>query len=120
MADEHDREIRHLRELVDTRETALKTALELQAREYERRLDGLNHAHTRALDAAQKSVSRELYDSDQKACRIYNEGVAKDIEILRREVSVDLAKRAGRAEMVAVFAFIFSLLAPLVTRVLFP
>ena len=60
MADEQMKDIAHLRELVDVREKALNTALELQAREYERRLAELNHYHARAIDAANKSVLREV------------------------------------------------------------
>ena len=120
MADERDREVNHLRELVDVKERALSAALALQAREYERRLNELNHAHARAVDVANKSVSREVYDADQRAYFARQDSALKEIELIRREVSVDLAKRTGRTEMVAIFAVVLSLLAPLALRIFFP
>jgi len=39
-----------------------RRALELQAREYERRLDTLNHAHEQAVEAQAMTVPRELFD----------------------------------------------------------
>jgi biopolymer transport protein ExbB/TolQ len=47
------------------------TALALQAREYERRLEDLNHAHAQAVSVQKTYVTRELHDS------IYNELTAK-------------------------------------------
>lgn len=40
----------------------LERALKLQAREYERRLDGLNHEAQRVLESQQKSISVEKFD----------------------------------------------------------
>lgn len=40
----------------------LNLALHLQAEEYERRLDSLNHAHEQALEAQRQTVPRELFD----------------------------------------------------------
>jgi hypothetical protein len=37
-------------------------ALEKQAREYERRLGELNHAHARALETAHNYVTRDIHD----------------------------------------------------------
>ena len=37
-------------------------ALQLQASEYERRLDDLNHAHAQAVEAQAKTVPREMFD----------------------------------------------------------
>jgi hypothetical protein len=118
--DTNSRGIRHLRELIEAEQRAQKEALALQAKEYERRLDELNHAHARALQAAQMSVSRELYESDKRIGDERREAISKEIETIRREVGVDLARRAGRAEMLSVLAVILSLLSPLIIKVFFP
>jgi len=59
----------HLRELYDERFESLRRelqlkdqALKLQALEYERRLDGLNHEAARILESQQKSISVEKFD----------------------------------------------------------
>ena len=55
-------EVMSLRELVDrTREGDMK-ALQLQAAEYQRRLEDLNHAHKVTADRNAMFVSRELHD----------------------------------------------------------
>jgi len=41
-------------------------ALELQAREYERRLSDLNHAHQQAQDVQGTYLPREVYESQQR------------------------------------------------------
>lgn len=57
-----DREIKHLKDLVE-RTTALKDeALLLQRTEYLRRLDELNNAHARAETAVRATVPRETFD----------------------------------------------------------
>lgn len=60
---EWERELAHLRELLGERDKAL----ELQAREYERRLDLLNHAHQEARENWERSLPRERYEADQRA-----------------------------------------------------
>ena len=54
--------IAHEGQLREQSHMYLKTALDLQATEYERRLDDLNHAHSQAVEAAAKTVPRELFD----------------------------------------------------------
>lgn len=51
-----------LKSLFDTRLSADRRALDLQAAEYERRLDTLNHAHEAAVQAQAMTVPRELFD----------------------------------------------------------
>jgi hypothetical protein len=50
-------------------------AQELQAREYERRLQDLNHAHQQAMERNATFVSRELYDSGVREVRSLSEAV---------------------------------------------
>lgn len=54
--------IKAQRELSDFRATALEKALLLQASEYERRLNVLNHAHEVAVKEAARVVPREMFD----------------------------------------------------------
>jgi hypothetical protein len=59
-------------------ETLLKKADEaraLQAREYERRLQDLNHAHQQAMERNATFVSRELYESGVRELRALAESV---------------------------------------------
>lgn len=57
-----DREIGHLRELIERTTAEKEVALQLQRTEYLRRLDELNNAHSRAEKAQQATVSRETFD----------------------------------------------------------
>lgn len=59
---ELEREITHLRELLTERDKALQ----LQAAEYERRLDGLNHEHERSARQWSQAVSIERYEADER------------------------------------------------------
>lgn len=54
--------IKHERELREQSEAFLSEALEIQAKEYERRLGVLNHAHEQAIAEQARTVSREIYD----------------------------------------------------------
>lgn len=58
-----DERTRYEREILSTRENLLKDAKDLQAREYERRLSELNHAHESAMENWRQSLPRELFDS---------------------------------------------------------
>lgn len=51
-----------LKELFMSINAADTKALELQAAEYERRLETLNHAHQQAVEAQARTVPRELFD----------------------------------------------------------
>jgi hypothetical protein len=64
-----EQEFRALREALEAVKDAIKAqasadqrALELQATEYERRLETLNHAHQQAVEAQARTVPRELFD----------------------------------------------------------
>jgi hypothetical protein len=57
-----DREINHLRELIERTTAEKEVALGLQRTEYLRRLDELNNAHARAERAVLATVPRETFD----------------------------------------------------------
>jgi len=46
-----------------TSEKSVEKALALQAQEYERRLDALNHAHQQAIEAQAMTVPRETFEA---------------------------------------------------------
>ena len=52
-----------LRELLDARENAFAKALELQATEYARRMNELNHAHQQAQENWARSLPRETFSA---------------------------------------------------------
>jgi len=52
-----------LKALFDQQAVSDRRALELQAQEYERRLEDLNHAHAQAVEAQARTVPRELFDA---------------------------------------------------------
>jgi hypothetical protein len=51
-----------VKDLFRAESTSDRRALELQAGEYERRLDTLNHAHQEAVEAQARTVPREVFD----------------------------------------------------------
>ena len=57
-------ELRFLRTLIEATRQGDMRALELQAREYERRLEELNHAHTKASVKDATFVTRDLHDRE--------------------------------------------------------
>ncbi len=63
------RELEHrliaLRELLDQREVGHSRALDLQANEYMRRMNELNHAHQQAQENWARSLPRETFASFQ-------------------------------------------------------
>lgn len=69
MAYESNGELRHTIQRMDKEVAVLQARLEekevalsLQAKEYERRLDDLNHAHALAKDALSTYIPREVYE----------------------------------------------------------
>ena len=56
----------HAKERVTEQLAARDKAMELQATEYQRRLDVLNHAHQAAVEAQAKTVPREMWEQAQK------------------------------------------------------
>lgn len=56
--------------LLEAKLVAADEARGLQAREYERRLTELNHAHARAMEERGTFASRELHDSFEREMRL--------------------------------------------------
>ena len=66
------------KELYESEKAATKEALRLQAAEYERRLDTLNHAHQAALEAQAKTVPREMFEQNKTTTATALDVLAKD------------------------------------------
>jgi len=82
-----DDEIISLREYIDLRFASAEKALTLQAGEYERRLHDLNGESARIRAAADRSVSRELYDKSED-----------DIRQWRTKTDLSLSRLLTRSE----------------------
>jgi len=76
-------ELKSLRTLVETVRQGDMRALELQAHEYERRLDELNHSHTLAAQRYAQFVSRELHDREFAR-------VDRDVSLLARFIWIGI------------------------------
>lgn len=71
---------------------ATEKALELQAKEYERRLDSLNHAHDQAIQDKTLLLPREIFEAFLKEFQQYKETTSRAL-ILRegeKQGSLDL------------------------------
>lgn len=90
------------KELVETRFDYVNKALELQAREYERRLEDLNHAHARAQEALNTFVSIDKYESNVEsetaARKIALERIDERIAALDRSINEKLDAYITKAE----------------------
>jgi hypothetical protein len=76
-------EVARLQERLTSRAEALK----LQAQEYERRLDVLNHAHEEAREVASRTVSRKEFEDYVKSTMTAREQAAKT-ESDKRELAL--------------------------------
>ncbi len=94
----HDlaRELGHIREIIGDRSGAAQRALELQAREYERRLADLNHAHTQAVENWRQTLPRESFELFEREFSRWREMVALDLD--RAKVKTDRVAEELRVE----------------------
>ena len=105
--------VTHIRELIEVRAAANANALRLQAKEYERRLDDLNHAHKRADEQVKRTVSVEVYDVNRRN----DEG---RLYALEKQLTAEVARRGGRSEILAGLAVVLSLVLPLILKFFVP
>lgn len=80
---ELDREIGHLRLLIETVLSERGKTLELQALEYQRRLGELNQAHERAERAVQLTVPRDLFEQHVAETAKWRETVNQEFAAIR-------------------------------------
>lgn len=72
--------LRYERALTDEQLAAQQTALSLQAKEYERRLTELNHAHERAVVEQARVLPREIHESFIKEYESFRIDTAKQLQ----------------------------------------
>jgi len=77
-------QIRHERELRTMAEEKNALALKLQAEEYTRRLEVLNHAHKAAVEDKAQFLQKALYEASEK-----------ELQRWKLEVNTKLATQAG-------------------------
>ena len=85
--------LEHRLTLLEAAVEASDRALLVQAREYERRLADLNHAHELAKEAAALTVPRETFDR-----------FVFQIDAWKEEVTIALARSAGAASVLVAVA----------------
>ena len=94
----------HLRERIATLEAEVKgqdKALAIQSREYERRLQDLNHSHEQAVERYAQFLPREIYEGDGRELRAW-----------RRIIDDERAMNTGqRSAYLSMFSFAMSVLA---------
>lgn len=99
---------------VDARFDAIDKATILQAREYERRLEALNHENARILQAQEKSVSVEKFDGAQSQIsqRIDNtkDDLRKDILELKEFKQKQEGRGQGSKEFMEIIRLIIVVL----------
>ena len=77
--------IEHEREMREENAKLLKVALELQAREYERRLDSLNNAYHKAEVDRSMFVKQDMYDARIAGIDDWKEAHTREREMWRAE-----------------------------------
>jgi hypothetical protein len=82
-------QIRSTRELLDTRAGSVEKERLIQAREYERRLTELNHAHANQMENWRTSLPRELFESHLTTWQHFREEVSKQL-ILLTQIPISL------------------------------
>ncbi len=124
-------EIKHLRELLKLQEQSFRdqmvafrkewkiqedanrTALLLQSEEYSRRLEGLNHESSRIKEAAEKAVSFELYQADQRALTLRFADLERRQGENKEALLADIHLRAGQAMAWAKIAAFIAIVLPI-------
>jgi hypothetical protein len=103
--------IEHERELREENSRQLKVALDLQAREYERRLEDLNGAHRRQADDRALFVKQEIFDIYCRSAEKWREEHITEQNTWRSEhtkendewklaISTELATRKGEESQI--------------------
>lgn len=75
---------------------AADKAKELQAREYERRLQDLNHAHRQAMERNATFVSREIYDGGIREAHAAINAVKTSFEAMSNSLKKQIDELAAR------------------------
>ena len=94
--------IRHLREVFELRVKTAETALELQAKEYERRLDALNKEAERLREIQACYLPRDT-------CEVQYKNISDKIDYMQKPVYIGMG-------LILAFQFILTLAVIVVTK----
>lgn len=120
LAKQIDEKVSAERELRQTRAEALDKALELQATEYARRLQDLNHAHQIALENWARSLPRELFDQWRDEYSKWRESVNTTLTTLlplQTRAEANASHIAMLEASIASLSPLVQMIAPLTSRV---
>lgn len=85
-------------------------ALELQAREYDRRLTELNHAKQTAVEERHRVLPREIFDQFQKDSYLYRDSVTRKLTEIDVQLSVIATRAVTYTTVIGVLLGVASLL----------
>jgi hypothetical protein len=91
-----EQKIEALTLIMNERQAATRSALSLQAKEYERRLADLNHAHAQAQQMLATYVPRETWAERQKTTEKKVEDLVEALNSVRLDVKAAEARAAGK------------------------
>jgi hypothetical protein len=83
MTDDCERDLREKIAVLNERLVGMETARRLQADEYARRLDELNHAHDQAIARNAHYVTREMWEARNVESNNWRRGVDREMSELR-------------------------------------
>lgn len=99
------------RSLVAQKAELVEQARTIQAREYERRLDILNHAHEAAVQEQARVLPREIFDVFKREYETKHADLKKHLDDFRLETSTQLTILNTRAAVwTTVVGILFSIL----------
>jgi hypothetical protein len=115
-------EAKHLKEIFSERERVLAArmdafdrALELQAKEYARRLEELNHAHAEAREVLHTYVRQDVYETGQRELR----KTADELSEWKAHIAADLAGLNARLAAYLVALTIFFTVVSITLNIVF-
>jgi hypothetical protein len=88
-----------LREYIESRLSSIEKALQLQAAEYMRRLDELNHAHQKAMEDKAEFLKKEVFEQGQKEVSMWRQAVQSALDKAEGAATVKAAMYAIGASL---------------------
>jgi hypothetical protein len=98
--------------VLKTKNDEREKALSIQALEYERRLDVLNHAHAEAQRVLNTYLPREIYDKGMDTLRLWQTSVTTQLDLAQGRNSTITAIGAALMAIAALGVSVWSALNP--------
>ena len=102
--------------LQEEREKSSATALQLQAQEYERRLEGLNGEADRINKILQACVNKDLYEAHHQELERRVNKLAEDLSTIQGKASQSSVDRVNTVALVGIAIGAISLLVNIIER----